>query len=193
MEGLAIARRVRPSLIFLDVLMPKVDGWAVLTAIKTDAQLADIPVVMMTVMNQAEMGYVLGASEYLTKPIDRDRLADVIRRYRAKGVNDLVLVVEDDPATREVLRRTLVRQGWVVAEAENGVAALGHVTRRKPALILLDLMMPEMDGFEFLEALRDNVAWRGVPVVVLTSKDLSADERASLSGRVERILQKGAS
>ena len=191
-EGLAIARRVRPSLIFLDVLMPKVDGWAVLTAIKTDAQLADIPVVMMTVMNQAEMGYVLGASEYLTKPIDRDRLADVIRRYRAKGTNELVLVVEDDPATREVLRRTLVRQGWVVAEAENGVAALGHVTRRKPALILLDLMMPEMDGFEFLEALRDNVAWRGVPVVVLTSKDLSADERASLSGRVERILQKGA-
>jgi CheY-like chemotaxis protein len=191
-EGLALARRIRPDLIFLDVLMPKLDGWAVLTAIKADNRLADIPVVMMTVLSQAEMGYVLGASEYLTKPIDRDRLAGVLRKYNPADGNNVVLIVEDDPATREVLQRSLVRQGWAVAEAENGVAALGHVARRTPALILLDLMMPEMDGFEFLEALRGKEAWRGIPVIVLTSKDLSADERARLSGKVERILQKGA-
>jgi CheY-like chemotaxis protein len=139
------------------------------------------------------MGYLLGASEYLTKPIDRDRLGSLIRRYRPVAGACEVLVIEDDEPTRQVIRRTLAKQGWTVAEAENGRSALDQMKRLPPpALILLDLMMPEMDGFEFLSELRKNEVWDGIPVVVLTAKDLTPQERAMLSGNVERILQKGA-
>lgn len=191
-EGLRLAAQLRPAVIFLDVLMPRMDGWAVLTALKADRALADIPVVMMTIMNETEMGYVLGASEYLTKPIERDRLTALLQKYRAAGEAAEVLVVEDDEATRQVVRRTLAKQGWTVAEAANGRVALEQVARHTPSLVLLDLMMPEMDGFEFLAELRKHEAWQSVPVVVLTSKDLSPEERRLLSGNVERILQKGA-
>ena len=190
-EGLRKARDLKPDLIFLDVMMPKMDGWAVLTAIKSDKNLADIPVVMLTIVSNQEMGFVLGASEYLTKPIDRDRLAVVVDKYRMKDTQGVVLVVDDDDATRQVLRRTLTRQGWTVLEAENGKVALEHVEKHSPALILLDLSMPEMDGFEFLTRLRKDQVNKDIPVVVLTSKDLTAEERSTLTGNVERILQKG--
>ncbi|HLJ97517.1 MAG TPA: response regulator [Gemmataceae bacterium] len=191
-EGLRLATQVRPTVIFLDVLMPRMDGWAVLNALKADRSLADIPVVMMTIMSETEMGYLLGASEYLTKPIDRDCLIALIEKYRAAGQAADVLIVEDDEATRQVVRRTLAKQGWTVAEAQNGRVALEQVTRHKPSLVLLDLMMPEMNGFEFLAELRKNEAWQSIPVVVLTSKDLAPRERQLLSGNVEKILQKGA-
>jgi CheY-like chemotaxis protein/nitrogen-specific signal transduction histidine kinase len=191
-EGLRLARQTRPALIFLDVIMPRMDGWAVLTALKADARLEDIPVVMLTILSEREMGFVLGASEYLPKPIDRDRLAATLQKYQVGGRGTQVLVVEDDVATRQVLRRTLAKQGWAVAEAENGRAALEQVARHKPELILLDLIMPEMDGFEFLFELRKQEPWQSIPVVVLTSKDLSPEERLRLTGNVEKILQKGA-
>ena len=190
--GLKLAAKVRPSLIFLDVLMPKVDGWAVLTSLKADPALCDIPVVMMTMMNASEMGYMLGASDYLTKPIDRNRLQGVLAKYRPKSQGDSVLIVEDDAPTREVLGRTLERLGWSIVEAANGRIALERVKAHTPALILLDLQMPEMDGFEFLDALRRNAAWREVPVVVVTSRDLTQADRDRLNGEVEGILQKGA-
>jgi PAS domain S-box-containing protein len=191
-EGLRLASQLRPDLILLDVLMPKMDGWAVLNRLKSEPETAEIPVVMLTITSNKEMGYLLGAAEYLPKPVDRERLATILRRYRpAAGARD-VLVVEDDPATRDVLRRSLERQGWAVTEAENGKAGLDSIHHRAPALILLDLMMPVMDGFEFLAGVRQNPAWDPIPVVVLTSKDLSPEERAALSGKVERILQKGA-
>ena len=191
-EGLRLAAQARPSLVLLDVLMPRMDGWAVLAALKADPALADIPVVMLTILNEPEMGYLLGASEYLTKPVDRDRLGIALQKYKVVGQPAQVLVVEDDKATREVLRRTLARQGWTVAEAGNGQEALEQVERHLPALVLLDLVMPGMDGFEFLDELRGNEAWQAIPVVALTSKDLSPEERSHLTGRVERILQKGA-
>jgi PAS domain S-box-containing protein len=191
-EGLRLARQMRPALIFLDVMMPRMDGWAVLTALKADAQLQDVPVVMLTIVNEMEMGYMLGASEYLSKPIDRDRLGATLQKYQVKGKGTQVLVVEDDEPTCQVLRRTLAKQGWSVAEAENGRAALEQVARHKPELILLDLILPEMDGFEFLIELRKNEAWQTIPVVVLTSKDLTPEERQRLTGKVEKILQKGA-
>ena len=195
-EGLRLAAEVRPTLIFLDVMMPKMDGWAVLTQLKNDPKLRDIPVVMLTLVNASEMGYVLGASEYLGKPIDRGRLADVLSKYRRGDAGGdgpgQVLIVEDDPATREVLRRSLVKQGWAVVEAANGRVGLERIRECVPALILLDLQMPEMDGFEFLEELRTNPEWTEVPpVVVLTSKDLTQDERDFLTGQVERVVQKG--
>ena len=191
-EGLRLARLRRPHLIFLDVMMPKMDGWAVLTSLKADPDLADIPVVMLTIMNETEMGYMLGAAEYLSKPIDRDRLANVMAKHRNAIGTSQVLIVEDDPTTRDVLSRSLVKQGWDVAEAGNGRQALERVGQQVPALILLDLMMPEMNGFEFITELREHVQWQHVPVVVLTSKDLTNEERALLTGKVERIVQKGA-
>jgi PAS domain S-box-containing protein len=190
-EGLRLAKEATPDLIFLDVLMPKMDGWAVLTALKADAKLAEVPVVMLTMMSDQEMGYLLGASEYLTKPIDRNRLLAVLARYKPGDRANGVLIVEDDEPTRQVLGRTMAKQGWSVTEANNGVVGLERLRRHTPSLILLDLMMPEMDGFEFLAELRQHVPWQAIPVVVLTSKDLTAEERALLSGKVERILQKG--
>jgi signal transduction histidine kinase/CheY-like chemotaxis protein len=191
-EGLRKAKDLHPDLIFLDVMMPKMDGWTVLTALKADPIMMRIPVVMLTIVTNKEMGYVLGASEYLTKPIDRDRLADVIDKYRPKDPGRVVLVVDDDSATRQVLRRTLIRQGWSVIEAENGRVALERVATQRPSLIMLDLAMPEMDGLQFLAALRKDAVSAATPVVVLTSKDLTPDERLQLTGNVDRILQKGA-
>ena len=170
--------------------MPGMDGWAVLTALKEDAELAEIPVVMLTIVDDRNLGYALGASEYLTKPVDRDRLAEVLRRLGSRQTDRPVLIVEDDHATRAVLRRMLEAEGWTVAEAENGVAALEQIESAEPAVILLDLMMPLMDGFEFLEVFRSRSAYGGVPVVVLTAKDLTEAERQRLNGGVEKIFSK---
>jgi PAS domain S-box-containing protein len=191
-EGLRLAAQFHPAVIFLDVLMPRMDGWAVLSALKADRCLADTPVVMMTIINEMEMGYLLGASEHLSKPIDRERLAALLHKYHVAGQTADVLVVEDDEATRQVVRRTLAKQGWTVAEAENGRVALEKVARHRPSLILLDLLMPEMDGFEFVAELHKNEEWKSIPVVVMTSKDLSPEDRHLLGGNVEKVLQKGA-
>jgi PAS domain S-box-containing protein len=190
--GLEVARALRPDVITLDVMMPGMDGWAVLAALKSDPALAEIPVVMLSVADEQRLGFALGASEYLTKPIERERLAAVLRKYgsRAGGAAGHVLVVEDDAGVRAVLRRALEGEGWSVSEAEHGRAALERMAQRVPDLVLLDLMMPEMNGFEFLEAVRERAAWRGVPVVVITAKDLTEEERRRLNGDVERVVVK---
>jgi PAS domain S-box-containing protein len=188
-EGLRLAREISPEVITLDVLMPGVDGWAVLSALKADPDLADIPVIMFTIVDEKNLGYALGAADYLTKPIDRERLVAVLNRYR----RDLpILVVDDDPALRELIRRLLEREGYTVTEAENGRVALERIREAPPGAILLDLMMPEMDGFEFVRRFRKHDTWRTVPIIVLTAKDLSPEDHARLNGYVERILHKGA-
>ena len=193
-DGLRMARELRPAIITLDVMMPGMDGWAVLTQLKAEPELAEIPVIMVTIVDDRNLGYALGATDYLTKPVDRDRLSALVRRYRrAPGSGrDVVLIVEDDPGTRDMLRRTLEREGWDVAEAANGRIGLEQVVQSKPSLILLDLMMPEMDGFAFVTELRRSEEGRRVPVVVLTSKDITQEDRRRLTGFVELILQKGA-
>ena len=190
-SAIAQARSIRPLAITLDVMMPGADGWSVLSMLKADPETADIPVIMLTMVNDRSLGYALGASEYLTKPIDRERLHAILARYLSQTPGP-VLIVEDDAATRELMRRTLEGHGRPVSEAGNGRLALEAIERARPSLILLDLLMPEMDGFEFLYALRANDAWRDIPVIVVTSKDLSADERRRLSGKVDSVLQKGA-
>jgi hypothetical protein len=188
-EGLRRARELRPDAITLDVMMPGLDGWAVLSALKADTDLADIPVVMLTIVDDKNLGYALGASDYLTKPIDRDRLAAVLGRYR----RDLpVLVVDDDVEVRQLLRRMLEPEGYAVVEADNGRVALERLRDGTPAVVLLDLMMPEMDGFDFVAEFRRHAAWRAIPIVVITAKDLSREERERLNGYVQKILQKGA-
>src|SRR5262249_32298640 len=158
--------------ITLDVMMPGMDGWAVLAALKSAPDLAEIPVVMLTIVDDHNKGYALGATDYLTKPIDRDRLTAVLRPYAHHARTWQALIVDDEPDARTLLRLMLESHGWRVAEAANGKEALVAVASHAPELILLDLMMPEMDGFEFLDELRRKPEWRNLPVVVVTAKDL---------------------
>jgi signal transduction histidine kinase/CheY-like chemotaxis protein len=191
-EGIRLARELHPVVITLDVLMPGMDGWAVLTALKADPVLSEIPVIMLSIMDEKNMGYALGAADYLTKPIDWERLAVLLERYQCARPPCPVLIVEDDAGMREMLRRRLEKEGWRVIEAKNGRVALERMAERRPELILLDLMMPEMDGFQFLEEIRKHDTWRSIPVIVVTAKELSAEDRQRLNGSVEKILQKGA-
>ncbi|MEP6744111.1 MAG: response regulator, partial [Gemmatimonadota bacterium] len=151
---------------------------------------AGIPVVMLTVVDDKPMGFALGVAEYLTKPIDRGRLAAVLGKFAAAGAGRTVLIVEDDAASRQVLRTALTKAGWRCLEAANGRIALEQLAAEAPALVLLDLMMPEMDGFEFLEALHQREGARRIPVIVITAKDLTDDDRRRLNGGVARVVQK---
>jgi CheY-like chemotaxis protein len=162
----------------------------VLTALKADPATATIPVVMLTIVDDKNMGFALGAADYFTKPIDWQRLAAVLQKYQTPAVNQSVLVVEDDERTREMLRRTLQKEGWQIREAANGRLGLEQLAHGVPGLILLDLMMPEMDGFGFMQELRKRADCAHVPVIVITAKDLTGEDRRRLSGDVARILGK---
>ena len=191
-EGLRLARELQPDVITLDVMMSGLDGWAVLTELKADPALADIPVVMLTFVDNKNLGYALGASDYLTKPIQRERLLAVLEKYRRHPQPGPVLVVEDDPDTREILRRLLEKEGCQVIAAENGRVALERLAESRPMLILLDLMMPEMDGFQFIDRVRQHENWRTIPIVVVTAKDLTKEDRLRLNGYVQEIIRKDA-
>jgi CheY-like chemotaxis protein len=189
-EGLRLARELRPDVITLDAIMPGMDGWTVLANLKADPTLSDIPVVMLTMVHDKSLGYALGAADYLTKPVERQRLVSILKKYRHDHSSCNVLIVDDDPSTRDTLRQMLDREGFEVAEAENGRVALEKVTHRRPSAILLDLMMPEMDGFEFVANLRGREEWRDIPVVVLTAKDVTHQDRLRLDRHVARVIQK---
>lgn len=192
-EGIEAAIQLVPCAITLDVTMPWMDGWEVLTRLKANPTLCDVPVIMISMNDNSGMGHTLGATDYLTKPVQWDRLASVLRKFHCITPHCTVLVVEDDPISRAMTVKMLERAGWNVATAQNGQEALEQVGARVPELIILDLMMPEMDGFEFAARLRDNPAWRTIPIVVLTAKDITAEDQRRLNGFVERILHKGGS
>jgi CheY-like chemotaxis protein/two-component sensor histidine kinase len=189
-EGLEFARELHPSVITLDVFMPDMDGWSVLQAIKQDADLRRIPVIMMTISDEKQKGITLGASGYLTKPVDRTQLAQLLHRF--KTAMPRALVVEDNLTDSEMMRRLLVGEGWEVTVASNGREALERLKSEHPNLILLDLMMPEMDGFEFLAEFRETPKFASTPVIVVTAADLSLEDRRRLDGGVEHILRKAA-
>jgi signal transduction histidine kinase/CheY-like chemotaxis protein len=191
-EGLRLAHQLQPRAITLDVLMPDMDGWSVLRALKVDPLLHDIPVVMLTMVDDKSKGFTLGATDYLSKPVDRDRLHKVLAKYHRDDVDSQsVLLVEDDQDTREITGRILEKAGWHYLEATNGQEALASLESHKPGLILLDLMMPVMDGFEFLLLMRANPDYRDIPVIVVTAKDLTEEERQALSGKVQAVIEKG--
>jgi signal transduction histidine kinase/CheY-like chemotaxis protein/HAMP domain-containing protein len=191
-EALALARKLRPHAVTLDVLMPKTDGWAVLGALKADPELCDIPVIMVTVAPDRGIGLALGAADVMTKPVDRAELTARLRQLLSR--DGPILVVEDDEATRETVRHTVEKMGLTVVEATNGRLALEWLAEHPtPALILLDLMMPEMDGFEFLNSFNSHADSRRVPVVVMTAKQLTEAERGVLSSRARTIIEKGTS
>ncbi len=192
-EGLRLARELHPDLILLDVLMPSADGWAVLSQLKADPLLADIPVVMISVTSEKALGFAVGAADYLVKPVERESLMRTVEKYLGLSSDHPILVVDDDATTRSMLRRLLERQGWKVVEAANGVEGLARVDEAKPSLVLLDLMMPEMDGFAFLAVLNDrHLLDIALPVVVLTAKELTRGEREILAGFAHKVIQKGS-
>lgn len=196
-DVVSLAREVRPQAITLDLLMPGMDGWSVLAALKADPELAAIPVIMLTIVEDRNLAHAFGVSDYLTKPIDRNLLLNVLQKYVRSPSSGKALVVEDDPVSRGLFRQLLERDGWSVEEAGNGREAMECVARQRPSLIMLDLMMPEVDGFEFLAELRRHPTRQSIPVLVVTARDLSQEDRMFLSGsmllsgRVPRVFQKG--
>jgi signal transduction histidine kinase/DNA-binding response OmpR family regulator len=189
--ALALAREWRPDVVTLDVLMPRIDGWAVLTALKSDPDLAEIPVIVVTVLADRGIAVSLGAADFLIKPVDRARLAATLRQYvYGSGV---VLVVDDEDESRDLARRHLDRLGWDVAEAGDGSGALSWLSQNpRPAMILLDLVMPGMNGFAFLEEIAKHPEWREIPIVILTAMALGVAERELLAGRTREVIAKGA-
>jgi signal transduction histidine kinase/CheY-like chemotaxis protein len=192
LEGLKLAKHLRPIAITLDVMMPDLDGWSVLAALRQDSELADIPVIMVTILDEQRRAASLGAVGYLTKPIDRERLRRIMSRFRAPARATRVLLVEDDADQRERLRGWLEGQHWLVHEAANGREALACLQADRPDVILLDLMMPDMDGFAVVAALQKEARWRDVPVIVITARDLDAQDRARLNLGVQSVLVKEA-
>ena len=196
--GLMQARALRPLAVLLDVEMPEMNGWAVLHAIRSDPDLAQTPVIMASVVNEQSLGYALGATDYLVKPIHWHKLKGAIDRLRVRAGAGDVLLVDDDADARARVRTMLARDGWQVSEAADGqealtlVKALEAAGKKLPALILLDLMMPVLDGFGFLQALRATPGGHGVPVVVLTAKDMTPEEQEWLASQADRIVRKGS-
>ncbi len=190
LEGLKLAKELRPIAITLDVIMPDLDGWSVLAALRQDPELAEIPVIMVTILDEHRRGMALGAAGYLSKPIDRERLRRLVGRFRAPARRTRILLVEDDADQRERVRAWLEDQQWIVQEAENGREALASLQKDKPDVILLDLMLPEMDGFQVVAALQKEPGWRDIPVIVITSLDLGAKDRERLNSGVQSVMVK---
>jgi signal transduction histidine kinase/CheY-like chemotaxis protein len=189
-EGLKLAKELRPTAITLDVMMPDLDGWSVLAALRKDPELSEIPVIMITIVDEHRRGMALGAAGFLTKPIDRERLRRVISRFRAPSRPTRVLMVEDDTVQRERMLALLEGPQWTVREAENGREALKRIQESKPDVILLDLMMPEMDGFAVVAALQKEASWQDIPVIVITARDLDDKDRERLNSGVRSVLVK---
>ncbi|RVU45905.1 response regulator [Lujinxingia sediminis] len=192
-EALLLAEQLRPDAITLDVMMPQMDGWTALSRLKAHPDLGAIPVIMITMVSEAARGYALGADHYLMKPVERDALLSILHTYRDADLPEEqpILIVEDDEPTRALMRRVLHNEGWQVIEATNGLEGLESLDAHTPRLILLDLMMPKMDGFEFLHTLRQDQARRHIPVVVVTAKELTDEDRARLRQGVNAIIEKG--
>lgn len=190
--GLQLARELKPAAITCDVMMPQMDGWTVLSSLKSDVTTRDIPVIMVSMLRDKHLGFSLGAADFLTKPIDQNRLRTIMQKFVHQKNKGKVLVVEDDPNNRDMLVRFLKKESFITEEAANGKEALARLNESSCDLILLDLMMPEMDGFELLERIRENQHLSQIPVVVVTAKELDRKDYERLHGRVEEIFRKGA-
>ena len=189
--GIKKAREINPAVIILDVIMPNMDGWETLRKLKADEDLCDIPIVMSTIVGDEAMAYTLGATHFLPKPVDRSRLLELVNADSQSAHPGIALIVEDDTASRTTSRRTLESAGWEVMEAENGEIGTRLLQERMPDLILLDLVMPVMDGFEFMQKLSEIDEAAEITIVVLTAKDLTEEEERQIMAHADTIVHKG--
>jgi signal transduction histidine kinase/CheY-like chemotaxis protein len=190
-QGLQMALEIVPDLITLDVMMPEMDGWETLVRLKNNPKLANIPVVMSSIVEDRHLAQTLGAADYLVKPVDKQRLVNVLDKHIGRDEQGCILVVEDDEASREMMCRMLVQEGWTVQSAANGLKAIDCIQVEQPLMILLDLMMPEMDGFEVIKTVRQNPNWHKIPIIVVTAMDLTTVEHGLLTAQVTNVFQKG--
>lgn len=190
-SGIAAAREHRPDLITLDLMMPGMNGWEALKHLKADPELRRIPVVVVSIVAGEGRGRLLGAVDLVTKPFEREDLLRVLWRNLVRKRGGRILVVDDEADVRKMLTEILTAAGLEVATAENGQEALAAIRTEAPDAVLLDLLMPVMDGMTFLEKLRANPLHRGLPVIVLTAKDLSRDEQKELTEMASAIVHKG--
>jgi hypothetical protein len=192
-EGLSLARSLHPDVITLDVMMGGQDGWSVLAALKADTTLANTPVVMVTIVDDKVTGFALGATEYLTKPVDYRHLASRLHKYR-RDVRRLptgrILIVEDDDTTRTLIQEALAQTGWFIIETTSGQTALEHVAEFTPDLILLDMTTTEADMVQFINSVRTVHAWQAIPIIVMTEQQLTLEQHQQLTGSIEGVIKK---
>ena len=190
-DGIRLARELKPDAITLDILMPEMDGWSVLRTLKADPEVSNIPVIMASILDEKNKGFSLGAADFLSKPIQKEYLMKSIRNLTGDKENLKICIIEDDESLRFTIKEILEKQNVEILEAENGKVGMSLLQKEeiKPDLILLDLMMPVMNGFEFLKSIRETDL-NTIPILVLTGADLSEDEKSFLSGEVQRILEK---
>ena len=190
-DGIRLARELKPDAITLDILMPEMDGWSVLRTLKADPEVSNIPVIMASILDEKNKGFSLGAADFLSKPIQKEYLMKSIRNLIGDKENLKICIIEDDESLRFTIKEILLKQNVEIIEAENGKVGMSLLQKEeiKPDLILLDLMMPIMNGFEFLKSIRETNL-NSIPILVLTGADLSEDEKSFLSGEVQRILEK---
>jgi len=191
-EAIRKINELRPDIVLLDVMLTDMSGWQVLTYIKSQPHLVHIPVIMLTMVDDKNTAYSLGATSYLSKPIDWEKLVEIVNKTVRRAGRDCILVIDDDADARKLARLVLENEGYSVLEAENGYLGLMRVAERKPSVILLDLLMPNMNGHEFLNELALNERWQDIPIIALTAMELDDQERQSLENRVNLIIQKGA-
>ena len=194
-EGIEAARRLRPAAIVLDLFLPRVSGWDVLGQLKADPALADIPVVIVSMVDERGKGYALGAAGYLVKPVDRDDLLGALRPLTGAGSVDgepvTVLAIDDDPVALELVAAVLGPEGYRVLRAQGGDEGVSTALQERPDLVILDLLMPGTDGFEVVERLRADARTAEIPIVVLTSKAIGEADRERLNSRIAHLAEKG--
>jgi CheY-like chemotaxis protein len=183
---------LQPAAITLDVILPEVDGWEVMTRLKSDERTSSIPIVVVSVVDNPELGLALGAIDYFVKPVDAQVLIHRLNEFGLKGGDEVrVLVVDDEPANRMWLANALEPAGFTVLPAAGGREAIEMAKSQKPDFVLLDLMMPEVTGFDVVEALRADASTRETPILVLTAANLTEADKRMLNGRVSEILKRG--
>jgi len=189
-EGLDTVRRLSPAGVILDILLPGIDGWEVLAQLKADPRTAPIPVIVVSMLDERGRGCALGAAEYLVKPVDKEQLLAAVYRAVAPPERKTVVAIDDDPLTIELARANLEPAGWTVLGATSGQEGLALIRERQPSVVLLDLLMPGMNGFEVVEALRAEPGTKTIPVVILTSKSMTSEDKRRLKGRIMYVARK---
>jgi len=191
LNGLSKAKKLIPDIIILDIIMPDIDGWTIYQKMKKIPLLSQIPIIIVTIGDYKKMAKDFGVVDFLSKPIRWDKLNMILEKYKVESISKHILVIDDDSSTRTILRKMLIKDGWRVDEAENGKVAIDRLKLQVPELILLDLLMPVMDGFKFLKEIKKIDSWINIPIIVITSKDLTIDDYSFLTDNVDKVIQKG--